>query len=92
MTLDCDLAEQLRTLLPRLAEALEQVERPVPATIALTRQEAADELRVSVRAVDGLIDSGELQAVRVGTRVVIPRRELERLLAPTKVRSRRSAA
>lgn len=38
----------------------------------LTRQEAADRLRINVRTLDSRIRSGELAAAHIGRRVLIP--------------------
>lgn len=50
------------------------------ATLAMTRREAADALRVSLRTIDYLLEQGKLRARRIGRRIVIPRAELEHLL------------
>lgn len=46
-------------------------------TILLTRKEAAEELRISVRQVDRLIKSGVIPTVALGTSVRIRRIDLE---------------
>jgi excisionase family DNA binding protein len=46
----------------------------------LLPREVADLLRVSTRTVYRAINEGALPAIRVGRRVVVPRRALERLL------------
>jgi len=48
--------------------------------ISLSRREAADALRVSLRTLDYLIASGTLRGSRIGRRILIPRSELEQLL------------
>lgn len=49
-------------------------------TAALTRLEAADSLRISLRTLDSLLAQGRLLGRRIGRRVVIPRKEIEKLL------------
>jgi excisionase family DNA binding protein len=46
--------------------------------------EAADLIGVSTATIRRLIDANKLPCARVGDRVLIPRQELERLLATTK--------
>jgi excisionase family DNA binding protein len=54
--------------------------------VMLTVAEAADELVVTERFIRKLISSGQLRAVKVGTRVVrIRRTDLEDLLRPARV-------
>jgi excisionase family DNA binding protein len=50
-------------------------------SIAFSRREAADALRVSLRTLDYLLAQGKLRCRRIGRRIVIPRVELERLLS-----------
>ncbi len=62
------------------------VDRNVP--IALSKQEAADLLGVSLRTIDRLIALKELPIRRLGRRVLIPRNSVENLLRhdhPTQV-------
>jgi excisionase family DNA binding protein len=49
-------------------------------SIAFSRREAADALRVSLRTLDYLLAQGKLHGRRIGRRVVIPRAEVEKLL------------
>jgi excisionase family DNA binding protein len=60
----------------------------MPSTItpplAYSLEEAAQQLSVSSQSVRRLIDRGELKARRVGTRVIVPKNELERFLAGQK--------
>ncbi len=46
--------------------------------LIVTREEAAEALRLSLRTVDKLLAAGEMSARRVGRRVLIPRSEIER--------------
>ncbi len=48
--------------------------------LAYSVEEAAQQLSVSSQSVRRLIDRGELKARRVGTRVIVPKNELERWL------------
>ena len=48
----------------------------------LNRDEAAAMLRVSVRTVDRLIESGELPAAKVGRSVRVARADVQALLTP----------
>ena len=47
---------------------------------AFSKQEVADILGVSVRTIDGLIDSQQLRAVRIGRHLRIDRKEIDRFL------------
>jgi excisionase family DNA binding protein len=49
--------------------------------LAYSVEDAAKQLSVSSQSVRRLIDRGELKARRVGTRVIVPKNELERFLA-----------
>jgi len=49
--------------------------------VLLTREEAAQTLRCSLRHVDQLRERGQLRDVRLGTRVLIPMSEIHRLIA-----------
>lgn len=58
--------------------------RAAPTTrgeLYLTRDEAADHLRVSVRTVSRLYRSGQIVAVRVGQQVRIPQSSLDAYVA-----------
>ena len=48
--------------------------------LGLTVREAAEALGVHTNHIYRLIWRGELKAARLGTRLIIPRKELERLL------------
>ena len=48
--------------------------------LAYSKKEAAAATSLSVRGIDYLIKRGQLKAVRVGRRVIIPAQELERLV------------
>ena len=58
------------------AIVVEQTRSP----IAITKQEAAQMLGVSLRTIDRLIALKELQVRRLGRRVLIPRTALESLM------------
>jgi excisionase family DNA binding protein len=47
---------------------------------AFSREEVAKILGVSVRTIDGLIDSQQLRAVRIGRHLRIDRKEIDRFL------------
>jgi excisionase family DNA binding protein len=47
---------------------------------AFSRDEVADILGVSVRTIDGLIDSHQLRAVKIGRHLRIDRKEIDRFL------------
>ncbi len=49
-------------------------------TLAFSRREAADTLRISLRSLDYLLSQGKLRGRRIGRRIVIPRAEIEKLL------------
>jgi excisionase family DNA binding protein len=48
--------------------------------LAYSVEDAAKQLSVSAQSIRRLIDRGELKARRVGTRVIVPKNELERWL------------
>ena len=48
--------------------------------LAYSKKEAAVATSMSVRSIDYLIANGRLNAVKIGRRVVIPARDLERLI------------
>jgi excisionase family DNA binding protein len=50
--------------------------------LALTVEEAGQLLGISRTLAYGLVARGELPAVRLGRRIVVPRKALEELLAP----------
>jgi excisionase family DNA binding protein len=47
---------------------------------AISREEVAEILGVSVRTIDGLIDSQQLRAVKIGRHLRIDRKEIDRFL------------
>lgn len=47
--------------------------------ILYSREEAAEQLSICVSTLEQLIAQGELQVRRLGKRILIPRKELERL-------------
>jgi excisionase family DNA binding protein len=54
--------------------------RDQETVLAYSKREAAAATSLSVRSLDYLIERGQLRAVKVGRRVLIPCRELERLI------------
>ena len=48
--------------------------------LAYSKKEAAAVTSLSLRGIDYLIESGQLKAVKVGRRVIIPAQELEKLV------------
>lgn len=80
IVVDDGLAALLRETLPRIVEALERRDKPENPAAAATVAEAALELRLSKRKVEQLIADGQINAVRFGRRVVIPRHEIDRLM------------
>ncbi len=55
-------------------------------TILVTRREAADLLRLSVRSIDFLISQGRLSSRKVGKRRLIPRAAVERFASHDQAR------
>jgi excisionase family DNA binding protein len=49
--------------------------------VCIGRAQAAEALNLSLRGIDYLIARGQLRAIRVGRRVLIPRAEIERFAA-----------
>jgi excisionase family DNA binding protein len=48
--------------------------------LAYSKKEAAAVTSLSLRGIDYLIERGQLRAVKVGRRVIIPAQELEKLV------------
>jgi excisionase family DNA binding protein len=48
--------------------------------LAYSKKEAAAATSISVRSIDYLISKGKLKAVKIGRRIVIPARDLEKLI------------
>ena len=48
--------------------------------LAYSKKEAAAATSLSVRGIDYLIEKGQLRAIKIGRRVLIPSRELEKLI------------
>lgn len=71
----------LRSLISEVREEVqalreELVEQPSDSQL-LTREEAADHLRISVRTLDDMEEAGEIQAVRIRGRVLYHRETLD---------------
>ncbi len=72
------LSDEIRSLLRGLREEVHALREEVSSLSGskaesdalLTREEAADRLRISTRTLDDLEASGRLQAVRIGRRVL----------------------
>jgi excisionase family DNA binding protein len=58
--------------------------------VTFSRYECAQLLGISVRLLDKCIANGEIKAVRIGDRVLIPRAELERFTSDVQRHSGRS--
>jgi excisionase family DNA binding protein len=52
-----------------------------------TRKEAAHQLSISIRSLDYLISSKQLNTRRIGSRILIPHEELVRLATSARIRS-----
>jgi len=50
----------------------------------LTKREAADELSCSVPMIDKLVQSGRLEKIKIGAKVLIPRTSIEKILSNKK--------
>lgn len=68
------------THLSWLTQSIEDAMRNVLPREAYSRQEVAKILGVSVRTIDGLIDSQQLRAVKIGRHLRIDRKEIDRFL------------
>ncbi len=55
-------------------------EEVINKLLAYSKKQAAAATSLSVRGIDYLIEKGQLRAVKIGRRVLIPSRELERLI------------
>ena len=60
---------------------LQLLEDEEPQKLAYNLKEAAEALALSAASVSNLIRSGQIRAVRIGRRVIIPRAALEEFLA-----------
>jgi excisionase family DNA binding protein len=69
--------EALRDDVQALGDRLEQKKKSSFPDRLLTREEAANRLRVSTRKLDDLEASGRLQAIRIGRRVLYHPKTLE---------------
>lgn len=75
---DSSTATQILGLLTQSIEAAMR-KSTIPRE-AFSKEEVADILGVSVRTIDGLIDSQQLRAIRVGRHLRIDRKEINRFL------------
>jgi len=78
------LLSDLRSLLSEIRDDIralrkELVDRPIDPQL-LTREEAAEHLRISVRTLDTLEDAGEIGAIRIRGRVLYHRETLDAFL------------
>ena len=73
-----DISTQILGLLQQSIEAAMR-KSTIPRE-AFSREEVAEILGVSVRTIDGLIDSHQLRAVRIGRHLRIDRKEIDRFL------------
>lgn len=67
------LVDEIRDEMKELREevtALRRKEAPEGVDLLLTREEAAERLRISTRTLDDMADAGEIQPVRVRGRVL----------------------
>lgn len=71
----------LRALISKVREEVQALREELightPTTQLLTRDEAADYLRISTRTLDDMEEAGEIQAVRIRGRVLYHRETLE---------------
>jgi excisionase family DNA binding protein len=75
---ESSLADEVRTLLRGLRSDVQSLRQEIDSfwgtndseDALLTREEAAERLRISTRTLDDLEASGRLQAVRIGRRVL----------------------
>lgn len=74
-----DLVEQVKRLSADIARMAEH--RPPPARRAVSVNEAAESLGVSRTTMFGLLESGEVRSVKVGTRRLVPVVALDAFLA-----------
>jgi excisionase family DNA binding protein len=73
-----DPVDAARPILPKMVGAEDEVDELTPVT--LTVEEAARVLGISRTLAYDLVTRGELPVVRLGRRIVVPRRALESLL------------
>jgi len=76
-----DISTDTTQILGLLQQSIETAMRKstVPRE-AFSREEVAEILGVSVRTIDGLIDSQQLRAVKIGRHLRIDRKEIDRFL------------
>lgn len=63
------LQEEMQALRDEM-QSLRRKEAPDGLEALLTREEAADQLRISMRTLDDMADAGEIQPVRIRDRVL----------------------
>ena len=63
-----------------IARQLKQEDEMANGRLAYSKKEAAAATSISLRSIDYLIGKGQLKAVKIGRRVVIPARDLEKLI------------
>lgn len=73
-----DVQPQLVALLNQSIEAA--VRKSIVPREAFSMQEVAEILGVSLRTIEGLVDSQQLRAVRIGRHLRIDRKEIDRFL------------
>ena len=74
------LSRQISALSEQISELQKSVNsKSIEQKTLLTRKDAAAALSISVSAVDQLIVRGDLKVRRIGKRLLVPRKELERL-------------
>lgn len=49
--------------------------------VLLSKRETAQVLSLSLRTIDGLIAKGDIAAIRIGKRVLVPRPEIDRFVS-----------
>jgi len=55
-----------------------------PQKANLTKREAANELSCSIPMIDKLVQSGRLEKIKIGAKVLIPRTSIEKILSNKK--------
>jgi excisionase family DNA binding protein len=70
----------MNTVIPTSKKGPAKVGLPTDDKLLVGRQEAAELLSISQRALDYLVSNKQIQVRRIGTRVLIPRSELHRFV------------
>lgn len=73
--------EKLDIIISELKIISESLPSNQPIKANLTKREAANELSCSIPMIDKLVQSGRLEKIKIGAKVLIPITSIEKILA-----------